>query len=57
MKVLRLSIGRSNPWMDVVDRDHGITRDEILNLRIALELSQDVSDLFVDEHLFSMRMR
>lgn len=33
-------------------RDDYITHDDLLNLKIALELCHDVRDLFQDPHLF-----
>lgn len=38
-------VGRPN-------REDIITTDDILNLKIALELCRDVRDLFQDHHLF-----
>jgi hypothetical protein len=38
--------------MDRVERETIITKDEILNLKIALATCQDVLEFVADEHIF-----
>jgi len=37
------------------ERDFAIDKDDILNLRIALGLHEDVLDLFGDPHIFNFQ--
>lgn len=55
MKPIRLHLHLRAPVMDHLEREHIITKDEILNLKIALATSQDVLDVLADEHLFVLR--
>lgn len=55
MKPIRLHLHLRPTSIDHLEREHIITKDEILNLRIALATSQDVMDVLADEHLFAVR--
>lgn len=54
MKPIQLYFHNRSFAMDTLEREHIISKDEILNLKIALETSQDVLDVISDYHLFEV---